>query len=90
MMVTKTAISEVEIMKDLVVPKGEKFSPEAARQLLKIKFSRTAQARIQKLLGKNNRGTITEKEKETLDSFLRVGQLLDWVHAKAWYSLSEE
>lgn len=89
-MVTKSSISEVDIMKDLVVPKGEKFSPEAAKQLLKIKFSRTAQSKIQKLLGKNNRGSITQQEKEILDNFLRVGQLLDWVHAKAWYSLSEK
>jgi hypothetical protein len=86
---TKSPISDVEIVKDLVVSKGGKFSPEGAKSLLKIGFSRSTKDKIQKLLKKNSRGTITEPERESLDNFLRVGRFLDFIHAKAWYSLTE-
>ena len=42
-----------------------------------------------KLLEANNRGTIAAQEKSDLDKYLRVGQFLDLMQAKARVSLAE-
>jgi hypothetical protein len=42
---------------------------------------------MRRLVQKNNRGTITAGERVALEKYLRVGQFLDLVHAKARLSL---
>ena len=37
----------------------------------------------------NNKGTISESERATLDKYLRVGQFLDLMQAKARLSLNQ-
>jgi hypothetical protein len=43
--------------------------------------------RIRDLLQKNNAGTLSPAEKSNLDKYLRVGQFLDLMQAKARLSL---
>jgi len=48
-----------------------------------------ATRRIQELLEKNNGGTIEPSERAELDKYLRVGQFLDLIQAKARLSLQQ-
>jgi hypothetical protein len=54
---------------------------------LSLRFNETATERIRELLQKNNAGTISEVEKATPDNYLRVGEFLDLLQAKARVSL---
>jgi len=47
----------------------------------------TTQPRIRELLQKNSAGTITAAEKADLEKYMRVGQFLDLMQAKARLSL---
>jgi hypothetical protein len=63
------------------------LSADAAKSLLQLAFSKNATRRIRQLLQKNNKGTISAAERITLDRYLRVGQFLDLLQAKARLSL---
>lgn len=82
-MVRSTTITEADILERVVSPEVDDMSPAAARTLLKWKFDAEARKRIRQLLRKNNQGTITDDERIVLEKYLRVGQFLDLVHAKA-------
>lgn len=80
-------VSEAEILKDVVGPNRGDFTEEAAKSLLDLKFSRSATARIRSLLRDNNRGSLSASERLELEKYLRVGQLLDLLQAKARLTL---
>lgn len=82
-------ISEAAILEKVVAPKAAGFSRELARQLLAFKFDRDTTKEIRRLLQANNRGTISASDRLSLEKYLRVGQFLDLVHAKARLSLNE-
>lgn len=84
-----SAISEADILEKVVSLLGERLHPEAARSLLRLKFDRETTNKIRQLLQKNNRGTITVEERLALEKYMRVGQFLDLLHAKARFSLEE-
>ena len=83
-------ISEAVILNQIVAPADPDLSVEAARGLLGFKFDRRTTAAIRRLLEKNNRGTITAADRVALEKYLRVGQFLDLVHAKARLSLQAQ
>lgn len=74
-------------MADVIGPDRRGLPPEAARFLLSLNFPLQATKEIRKLLKKNNRGTIRAAEQATLGKYLRVGQFLDLLQAKARLSL---
>lgn len=86
-MSTDTALSEVEILSEVVEPNRPTFSSELAQELLAMRFNENATQRIRDLLGKNNAGTISLTEKATLGNYLRVGEFLDLLQAKARLAL---
>jgi hypothetical protein len=88
-MPNSSIITDADILEELVTPDLSNLSPEAARSLLSFKFTKQAMQRIRQLLRKNNQGTITAAERLTLERFLRVGQFLDLVQAKARLSLQQ-
>jgi hypothetical protein len=88
-MATITNITEADILEMVVSPNVADLAPEAARSLLKLKFDASTTKCIRHLLQKNNRGTISADERITLQKYLRVGQFLDLVHAKARLSLQD-
>ncbi len=80
-------ISESDILSEVLAVEQGDLSPEVAQSVLRWKFpSRTAK-RITQLAQRNQRGTITTSERETLERYLRVGSLLNLVQAKARLSL---
>ncbi len=61
----------------------EELSPAAARALLKVGFSDGDHARMEKLSTKAGSGTLTPTEQDELDTFERLGCVLDILHSKA-------
>ena len=88
-MASTPTITEADILSEVVSPDRPGISPEFARSILELRFSDKANERIRQLLDKNNKGTIDEAERAELDKFLRVGQFLDLMQAKADLSLQQ-
>ncbi|OAI51572.1 hypothetical protein AYO44_17050 [Planctomycetaceae bacterium SCGC AG-212-F19] len=87
-MAKSTTITEANILEKVIAPNEAELSPEGARALLGFKFDRATTQTIRKLLRANNRGRITAEDRLVLEKYLRVGQLLDLLHAKARLSLN--
>lgn len=87
-MSTSFALSESEILADVLSADEGDFSPETARSILRWRFSEKATAEIQRLSLRNRNGTITPEEREQLDRFLRVGSLINLMQARARRSLA--
>ncbi len=88
-MSSESTVSEADILNDIIAPDNPDLSLEAARSLLKLRFSDRARDRIRGLLNTNNRGEITAVERDELDKYLHVGQLLDLLQAKARLSVKK-
>jgi hypothetical protein len=87
-MVIASSLTESDILEKIVDPSRADLTPDAApRSLLALKFDRKTTSAIRKLLRKNNQGAITADERLALEKYLRVGQFLDLIHAKARLSL---
>lgn len=68
---------------DRVMQFDEAISPTAARALLKMKFSPPDLERLQDLSAKARLGALSEVEEIEIDTFERLGCLLDILHSKA-------
>jgi hypothetical protein len=88
---TKTIIPDAgaEIWQRVVEFRGE-IAPSAARALLKIAFSEHDHALMDKLSAKARAGRLTPQEQNVLDTFERLGCLLDIVHSKARQALKKK
>jgi hypothetical protein len=74
---------ETTIWSRILRPERDDLSPEAARSLLKLDFEEEDRTRMRELAAKNRSGALTAAEEAELDSYCRVGALLDLMHAKA-------
>jgi hypothetical protein len=88
-MVRTVPITESDILESIVSSNGVTLSAVAADSLLELKFPSRDTNRIRALLRKNNAGTIDADERIALEKYLRVGQFLDLLHAKARLSLTK-
>lgn len=82
--------TEAEILEGMVQPGEGDMAPEAAKALLELKFDRAAKKSIETLLRANAAGTISAADRLVLDRYLRVGQLIDLIQAKARLSLTDK
>jgi len=80
-------LSELDILADAITPGEGNLSHSVARSFLQWKFSDRAVTRMNKLARKNQAGTLSAKEQQELDNFMRVGSLIDLIQAKARLSL---
>lgn len=87
-MATDIQSFDADILTDVVAPNDATLDPPIARALLRWQFSPTAVSRMHELADKNRRDALTPEERAQFDSFLRIGQFLNLVHAKARLSLS--
>ena len=86
---TQVTLTEADILTEVVEPNRATLSPQLAEELLSLRFNDDATDRIRDLLLKNNAGTINLPEKQTLDNYLRVGEFLDLMQAKARLTLAD-
>jgi hypothetical protein len=68
---------------DHVMHFDESMSPAAARALLKVQFPPQDLARMQELAAKARRSDLTVPEAVEIDTFERMGCLLDILHSQA-------
>ena len=86
---TATLDTESEILEQVVEPNSAGMSPEAAHALLQFRFNTAAVARMNELAEKNRQGTIAPSERALLERYVRVGNFLNMIHAKAHCALAK-
>lgn len=86
-MANATTITDSDILGDVIAAEEGDLTPEAARSILRWKFSKKATARMTRLASRNAKGTISEAELKELERYLRIGSLLNLLQAKARLSL---
>ena len=85
--VSPSSFSEMEILRRVVDPNSPYLSREAARDILRLEFSKVDRRRMNQLAAKNRRGEITTEEEKELDSFVRVGRTIGILKSKARQTL---
>jgi hypothetical protein len=83
-------LTEADILARVNMPENGDMSSAAAKAFLTFQFDRSATKEIESLLRKNSRGTISAGERIALDKYIRVGQFLDLMRAKAELSLKRK
>ena len=68
-------------------PDKNGLSPEAARSILELRFSDQDKARMSELAQKNQEGRLTDEERQELEDFVNVGDILSLLHLNARKSL---
>lgn len=76
-MSTTTVEFDSSILERLVV------SPDSAEAVLSMKFSPEDEEHMRELLDRNNKGTITEEERQQMESYRRIGTFLGILQARA-------
>jgi hypothetical protein len=82
-----TPITEADILSHVISPDQPGLPPESARAILELKFDQTALERMNDLAEKNRAGALSETERMEMEKYLRVGQFLNLLQAKARVSL---
>ena len=73
-----------------VIQFDEELSPSAARALRKLRFSERDHTLLDELSAKARAGSLTADEQTQLDTFERLGCLLDILHSKARRALKKK
>lgn len=84
------ASTEAAIWQRLIQPDGELLTREAAEGLLRLQLSPADRNRMCDLATKANEGTLTAEEEHEIESYRRVGYLLDLIHSRARRSLEHD
>jgi hypothetical protein len=84
---TATATSEAAIWARVIAPEANGLSPEAARSLLGLGFSERDKSRMNELAEKNREGQLSAEERQELEAYVKVGDVLSLLHLKARKSL---
>ena len=79
--------SEMAILRRVVDPEQPFHSADAARAILRLRFSASDRARMNRLAAKNRHGKLKPEEEVELDNYIRVGQTLGIFQSKARRSL---
>jgi hypothetical protein len=87
-MSTTHSITEADILAQVIMPDRPDLSPDAARAIIGLRFGPEAIERMNHLAEKNRQGTLTPAEQADLDKYLRVGNFLNLIQAKARLSLA--
>ena len=80
--------TEADILNEMVSLDGSDLPPEGARALLTLRFTPRAISRMDELAAKNRDAAISSLEREEMEKYMRVGNFLSIVKAKARLSLT--
>ncbi len=75
------------ILARLIVPEEPSLSPDAARSLLRSRFSEHDRQRMQELLAKAKDATLSVEEAQEAEAYDHIGHLLALLQSKARLSL---
>ena len=82
-------VTEADILADIIQPNQATLSKDSARDILRMSFSENAHDRMAELCDGHNRGELEPQELAELESYRRVGLLVDLLQAKARLSLDD-
>ena len=88
-MLPHAPLTEADILADVIGADDPSLPLEAARSILGLKFNAEATERINELLDKNRQDQISPTGRSDLDKFLRVGQFINLLQAKARTTLKQ-
>jgi hypothetical protein len=83
-----TTKSEAAIWARVIGAENNGLSTEAARTLLQLGFSEWDKSRMNELAQKNQEGLLSAEEREELEGYVKVGDVLSLLHLKARKSLT--
>jgi hypothetical protein len=86
-MASPASITETEILNEVIDAGRGDLTPDVAHSLLQWRFSDRAAGRMSELADRGNKGVLSAAEREELEKYLRVGNLVNLVQAKARLSL---
>ncbi|HUY31529.1 MAG TPA: hypothetical protein VMV69_02025 [Pirellulales bacterium] len=89
-MATVTTNDETAILSRVIMPDDGDLPVEAARALLRLKFSPKDIARMHELTVKNKDGELTSAEQREIAGYMRVGHFLELMQSKARLSLKRQ
>ena len=78
-----STLTEAHILEQVVMSDQPGMSPESARAILDLRFDASALSRMNELAEKNRQGTLTESERQEMEKYVRVGNFLNLMQAKA-------
>lgn len=81
------ATNEAAIWAKIIAPEKKVLSSTAARAILKLKFSAQERAYMNELAQKNQEGLLSDAERDELEAYVKVGDVLSLLHLKARRSL---
>jgi uncharacterized protein YnzC (UPF0291/DUF896 family) len=79
----ETMITEADILSQVVDPDNPDLPIAVARSILVLRFNDAAVERMNTLAERNRQGTLSPTEHDELEKYLRVGQFLNLLQAKA-------
>lgn len=82
-----TTTSEAAIWARIIEPEKNGLSPAVARSLLELRFCDQDLAHMNELAKKNRQGLLSEAERQDLENYVKVGDVLSLIHLKARKSL---
>jgi hypothetical protein len=59
------------------------MSPDVAHRILQVNYSEADHLRMAELASKSNEGTLSNEEREELETYVEVGDLLSLLQSKA-------
>jgi hypothetical protein len=74
---------EIDIWTEVINPQNRDMTEAEAHALLRWQFSDRAKQRMEELATRNGQGTLTTPDKEELEAYMHVGQVIAILQAKA-------
>ena len=81
-------LTEAEMLDDIVSSKDGGLETEAARAILELGLPEKRKEHIRQLPDAKNKDDLSAEDGNTLNKYLRVGQLVDLLQAKARLSFT--
>jgi hypothetical protein len=86
----KTSVNSSTLRWQALIQFDGELTPPAARALLRFGFSEQDHAHMENLATKSNAGALSPREQVELDTFERLGCVLDIIHSKARQALKKK
>lgn len=86
---TMSIITGADIFSRVIDPSNPTLTPAAARALLELGYSQADHQRMAELAEKSNQGTLTTEERDELEGYVFVGDVLAMLKSKARISLKK-
>jgi hypothetical protein len=82
-------ITEADILAEVIAPGQPGLPPAFAQSILELAFTDQAKSRMDELAEKNSQGAATGDERDEMGKYMRVGNFINLMQAKARRSLSD-